>query len=148
MADYIKAFKQGLEAALVADRARKEIDEVFADLNNQLSKETKNKICIERREYEKGHTLSEVLKNPFLPLSGKSWVIVVFDPSVDESPVKKLAIWSMDRAGYPCKIVWKNVDVSCEDKEALENSLSDLLRDPLVGEKLHSLIQMWEIQPE
>ena len=109
MVDYIEAFRQGLDAAEAADRARKEIDTIFADLNRQLKKATGNKIGIDRREYEYKapqsiwDTLS--LKLPPKPKE-KYWAIAAFNPSVSESPVKQLARWSIDRAGYPCKIAW------------------------------------------
>lgn len=149
MADYIKAFKQGLGAAEAADRARKEIDAVFVDLNKQLQEATKNKISIDRREYEERKTLPEALSIPFLGAPRKTyWAIVASNPSINRSPVKQLSRWSMDRAGYPCKIAWKGEDHLCLDKSALEDSLAELLQDPLVGEKFHALMQLEEPPPE
>lgn len=143
MTDYIKAFNQGLGAAEAADRARKEVDEVFVDLNRQLQKATEKKIRIDRKELEKPKSFQESLQSSFsLKPKETYWVIVASALSVAESPVKILAEWSMGRAGYPCKIVWGGEDHACEDKEALENSLADLLRDPLVGEKLYALMQL------
>jgi len=149
MVDYFEAFKQGLDAAEAADRARKEIDTVFADLNQQLFESTGGKISIERREYEVPKSLWEAISIEFPPKpKEKYWAIVVFNPSVSKSPVKQLARWSIDRAGYPCKIVWGGEDHTCEDGEALENSFAELLRDPLVGEKLYVLLQLKETKPE
>jgi len=148
MADYVEAFKQGLGAAVKADRARKEIDEVFVDLDSQLHETTGKKIRIDRKEFEVRQTIQETLSFPFFSKPKETyWEIVAFNPSVSESPVKHLARWSMDRAGYPCKIVWEGEDHTCEDREALENSLAELLRDPLVGEKLHALTQLGENKP-
>jgi hypothetical protein len=149
MADYIDAFKQGLGAAEAADRARKEIDAVFEELDMQLKKATGKKISIDRKEYEKPKSFQEAISiNIFAKTKETYWAIVALNPSVAKSPVKQLAIWSMDRAGYPCKIVWSGDDHTCEDKEALENSLAELLRDPLVGEILHTLMQLEDNTPE
>ena len=149
MADYIKAFKQGLVAAEAADRARKEIDAVFVDINKQFIEATKNKIRINRQEFKERQTIQETLVAPFLDKQRETyWAIVALNPSVDKSPVKQLARWSINRAGYPCKIVWEGEDHMCEDREALENSLTELLRDPLVGEKLYTLMQLEEKKSE
>ena len=145
MADYIKAFKHGLGAAEAADRARNEIRAVFVELDEQLKKETGNKISIDRKEFNMPQTLPEALTLVGLGKKRETyWAIIALNPSFAESPAKILATWSMDRAGYPCKIVWGGEDHTCEDKEALENSLAELLQDPLVGEKLQAQMQLEE----
>lgn len=148
MTDYFAALKRGLEAAEATDRARKEIDEVFYDLNEQLAKETKEKIRIDRKEYEtqkwnfaSGSIFDLIKKETY-------WVLVAFNPSIAKSPVTKLANWFMDRAGYPCKIKLGDKVFICEDREALENSIAELLQDPLVGEKLYALMQLEETEQE
>jgi len=148
MANFTEAFKKGLEAAQTADRARKEIDKVFKDLNYQLLTETGNKIGINRKEFVEPNVMGG-MKLPAIPgRENKYWAIVAFNPSFKNSPVKILARWSMDRAGYPCKISWKNTLYRCEDKEALENILAEILQDPLVGETLYSLMKWEKPQPE
>lgn len=153
MADYIQAFKKGLEAAEAADRARKEIDSVFEDLDRQLREGTGGKIAIKRKEFEvKGMTTiwTPWTAGQFLPGSQKEtyWAIVAYNPQITNSPVKQLAIWRQARAGYPCKITWENVEHACEDKRGLEGALAMLLADPLVGETIHSLMQLEEKTPK
>jgi hypothetical protein len=151
MADFGEALKQGLEAAEAMDRARKEIDVVFGDLNKQLLEKTEGKISIVRKQYEMKRVILEAFTASLVDMLKPKetyWAIVAFNPSLDNSPVKELARWSIDRAGYPCKIVWGGKELSCEDREALENSLAELLRDPLVAEKLYALMQLEEPKPE
>jgi hypothetical protein len=149
MADYIKAFKQGIEAAQATDRAKKEIGEVFKELNNQLLSGLGNKISIYLKEIVPRAAITKGIKLPLaVDYANKYWAIVASNPSVDKGPVKELARWSMDRAGYPCKITWKDMQYKCEDKAALEHVLAELLQDPLVGETLYSLMKWEEPQPE
>ena len=146
MVDYVDAFRKGLEAAEAADRARKEIDAVFDELNVQIYKGTDGKIRIERKELGVIRQVWESL------LTAKPretyWAIVAFNPSLEKSPVRELSRWSQARGGYPCNMVWGNKDQSCFDRESLENLLSELLRDPLVGEHLQALMQMKSISEE
>lgn len=53
---------------------------------------------------------------------------------------EKIAGWSDDKAGYPCKITINRDVYSCEDKVALEECLGLVLQDPGVGEKLYKLM--------
>ncbi|MHC4443583.1 MAG: hypothetical protein ACYTA5_13380 [Planctomycetota bacterium] len=48
----------------------------------------------------------------------------------------------MDRCGYPCKLIWSQQEHVCEDRIALESCLAELLRDPIVGERLYALMNL------
>jgi hypothetical protein len=145
MADYVKALKEGFEAARKADLARKEIDEVFKELNAQVLQATENKVSIERR-WVRDESPSTVIATTLLKAirepPTRHWTIVAFNPSVDREKIFELALWAMDRAGYPCTLTWSNQKHICEDKEALSNALSDLLKDPVVGERLYTLTKL------
>ena len=142
MVDYAAAFRQGLEAAKAADVARREIDSVFAELNRQMLEASDGKIRVDRtQEYVPEHGFAALA----VLVSGKRdtyWAIVAHNPSVTKSPVKELATWSQDRAGYPCKVAFGGVNESCYDRAALENCLAQLLSDPVVGERLSSLMRL------
>jgi hypothetical protein len=142
MADYVGAFNKGLEAAEVADRAKKEIDEVFAELKQQIYDATGGLISIDRRQYEVQDTSwAALLSFPPKP-KNTFWAIVAHNPKIPDCPVKQLARWAQDRAGYPTKVVWAGSEHICEDKLGLQNSLVELLSDPMVGETLHGLKQL------
>ena len=150
MVDYNEAFKQGLEAAMAAGRAKKEIDSVFDDLNRQIDKIANGMIRIGREEItttveDPGHLVWGMYPHTAVK---KKWAIVAYNPSASESPRMELASWKQDRAGYPCRIKWDQAEHICEDKEALENTLAELLRDPLVGEKLNTLMKLEETASE
>lgn len=149
MPDYFDAFKKGLEAADAAQIARREIDEVLAEVDRQLGEGTEGKIKIERKEYYvKAVGLAELagLATFSYALSGKKretyWAIIARNPLIPESTEKELAKWSQDYAGYPCKIVWANTEQFCADRESLEIALVTLLRDTEVVEKLTALIRL------
>lgn len=152
MADYIGAFRQGLEAAEVAEIAKKEINNVFVEFNEQMRKASEGKIGIERKEfYVRVEGIAAFTGLPY-SLSGKKretyWAIVAYNPLVPGSPEKELATWSQGRAGYPCKIVFENISLSCDGRQSLEGSLAELLRDPIVGEKLCGLMGLEPPSPK
>ncbi len=143
MVDFKRAFEEGLRAAADADRAREEIDSVFTHLNEQLNEISDGKIRIERRQFEKPKYPS-----PYADLESKKLekrkhqAIAAINPMIPDEAVKELAEWSIDKRGYPCKIIWDDKEQFCEDKEALEHVLSELLRDPIVGGKFHMLMNL------
>jgi len=143
MPDFTKALEEGFAAARKADAARKEIGEVFDELQAQILQATENKVVIERRLLRDDSQLADPLAiiglgRPVL----RHWAIVAINPSADGDKIFQLARWGMDKAGYPCTVTWSKQDHICEDKEALINCLSDLLKDPVVGEKLYTLKQL------
>ena len=140
MTDYIKAFQQGLSAAEETDRTRNEINSIFDELDKQILEKTSGKIKISRQE----RIESPVFPDIFGPKIRYN-VICAFNPKVEESPTKVLANWTQDRRGYPCKIEWEGTTLICEDGEALKNALAELLADPLVGEKLYTIMKLSDI---
>jgi len=143
MTDFIDAFKGGLDAAKAADRARKEIDEVFSDLDRQIIEVSEGKLSIERREYYVTKSSWEALRFSFPPKSKETyWAIVAKNPTIKKTPYKELAKWQEDPVGYPCKLIWAKQEQICEDRAALEICLADLLRDPIVGERLYVLMNL------
>lgn len=141
MPDFASAFNEGLQAAETADRARREIADVFSELSRQMDAATRGTIAIARGECEIPVTTARLLTNPWEPRK-TYWAILAWNPMVAKCPKKEIARWSQDAAGYPCKITCRKWERTCEDREALENSLAELLRDPVVGEKLYALTRL------
>lgn len=147
MADYISSFKEGLAAAEAAKLAKKEIDEVFVEFDKEIKKVSEGKVSIIRKKlkkYEKETTtIQESVRFMVEPRPTINyWAIVAYNPTIPESPVKELAEWNQDRLGFPCRIGWGNIKHTCEDRQALENTLAELLRDPVVGELLYALMRL------
>ena len=149
MIDYKVAFREGLTAAEKADMARKEIDSVFEQLNHEISEASDGKIVIERQTFYVPDTRNEVIQAfdaitsfPNQPKRPTYLAIAARNPTIPDGPVKELASWSTDRKGYPCNISWEGKTQFCEDKEALEEALAELLRDPIVGQKLYALTKL------
>lgn len=137
MADYRKAFKEGVKAAKAVELARRQIDETFEELNHQMHGETGGNIAIARKELERKKAIYDFTIAPKM-----YWAVVAYNPRIPDSPVKELAKWKQDRFGFPCNLVWGNAEHHCEDRESLEISLAELLRDPLVGEILYALTKL------
>jgi hypothetical protein len=147
MVDYAKALNEGFEAAQRTERARKEIDEVFDDLNNQIINASDGKLRIERMRKEKVQGIlprSFIYSNPI----EYYWVISAYNPKIGESKQYDLAKWIQDRNGYPCKVTWNQQEHICEDRQALSSCLAELLSDPIVGEKLYTLTKLEPIKKD
>jgi len=143
MAEYQEAFEEGIQAAKKASAAKKEIEEVFVELNRELRDVTENKVEI-RRETRTRKPLWELavtyaIRQALGPVD-KYVALVAVNPSDEGIPKKELAEWKQGRFGYPCRIISEDREVSCENREALEQALADLLREPSVGEKLFALL--------
>lgn len=142
MIDYKVAFREGLTASEDVKIALKEIDSIFEKLNSEIFEASGGRIILERRRFpDPGKSLQEMMTLKGIARALISHLaIVASNPTIPESPVKELAKWSTDRRGYPCKISWEGQEHYCEDKEALERVLAELLRDPAVGRKLNALM--------
>lgn len=141
MVKYAQAFQDGLAAAKEAGRAKREIEEVFKGLNKEIDKISKGKLYIARKRID--------IRKRLIPklIPTRYWAIVASNPQIKNCPEKELAKWNQDKAGYPCKISWSNEDYQCLDREALEDALAELLRDPIVGETLSALMKLEPNQP-
>ena len=136
MTDFKSAFKQGIDAARKAEASRNEINSVFEDLNKQLSEVSAGKLTIERRQLLRPiPSWASALERP-----KKYWALVAHNPLIGKSPATELCEWDSSKAGYPCKLTWDSEKRYCENKRALEDALSELLRDPIVSEKMTFLI--------
>jgi hypothetical protein len=136
MNDYKSAFSEGLKAAERANAARKEIDQVFKDLNTQLSDITEGRIHVIREQRARNSTLKLVITLE----PDYYWAIIAYNPKVGSSPNKELCEWEMGSAGYPCKMIWSGNTHYCENKQALEATLSVLLKDAIIAEKFWFLM--------
>ena len=139
MTDFRAAFQAGQEAAIQAELARKDIDDVFTEISKQLLEVTGGKVEIFRKEYEKP-------QDPFIfKLFGpkeKYWAIAARNPKAEDNKSRQLALWEQGRSGYPCKISWAGIDRTCHDRQALEEGLASLLGDAVVGEKLRGVMTL------
>lgn len=152
MTDYAAAFAQGLEAAQQAEVAKKEIDAVFAELNANIKDVSGGRVEIGRRPFKEQSLL--LGQNPLLDPAGEALralkrpdAIVATNPRVLEAPILRLARWQPNPNGYPCKISWAGQDRYCEDKQALENCLLELLRDPDVGRTIRWVMELPPTSP-
>jgi hypothetical protein len=140
--EFKAAFQDGLKSAQDAETARREIGEVFMELNKEISEASNGTLTIKRMllPITPEHVtlaIALVLKN-----SPPESVIAASNPKAISSEWKKLCGWSSDRAGYPCKLIYASSERYCENKQALKKCLADLLRDPVVGETLFQLMNL------
>lgn len=127
MTDFVKAYQTGLEAAEAANKNQEEIDSVFNDLNIQLRKVFDKEINI--------HVKPCIEKTfDFQKMRDK---IVAENPKRGE--VIELSVWDQDPCGFPCTITYSNHSKSCENKEALEIALAEMLSDPNIAQSIYKV---------
>jgi len=141
MSDFKSAFNEGLDAAQKAEASRLEIDSVFKDLNQQLTEVSEGKLTIKRSQLDRPRNWIVQMSTPF-ERAEKYWAIIAHNPTIEGSSFQKLCEWESGRAGYPCKLTWGGDEHYCDDKQSLEDTLSNLLRDPIIAERLLSLIDL------
>lgn len=140
MADFSLSFKKGIEAARIAENNRQEIRSVLKAVNDALSLETEGKVALRIQVIrpKTGNIVIDFLQNP-LP---SRTILEAHNPQALGGPVWELCEWSEDPNGYPCKIQRDRTEFVCEDKEALESALQNLLEDPGVGRRLYNLMHI------
>lgn len=140
MSNFKDSFNKGIDLANVARNNKEEINQVFDDLNKELSELTSNKVEIVinnfSEEMEPLSATAGVIGAAIAGLEGPKYRryqgLGARNPNRNSS-IYELATWSQGRAGYPCKIKFGNKSFICEDKEGLIEALSELLEDPEAG---------------
>lgn len=152
MVDYAAALTEGIDAAKQAELAAKEIDRVFAELSANVRDGSGGQVEIGRQQVE--GPPPPFGSNPLAPVAealrragGSYTAITARSPHLPEDPGKVLARWQPNPEGYPCRVSWAGQVRICEDREALEQCLLDLLRDPGVGRKIRALMEASPANP-
>jgi hypothetical protein len=152
MADYKEALQVGFAAAKKAEIARKEVLEVLEKLKTEVLAASDGKLLIEVRKFEEPKEIGSRFM-PTVPnlatayaqaLRGKKYysALMAFNPIGEATRFRELARWKEAEDGYPCSLIWGDQEHQCEDRSALEEGLAELLRDPVVGEKLYALTKL------
>ena len=144
MPNYFESLNKGLSAAEFAEKCRAEIKQVFSDLNEQLAKGTDGKLNILIQTYTSEPT--NIFEISLLQAREKYLGLTAVNLISPKCPTKKLAVWKEGRSGYPCTIEFSSRVLSCEDRKGLENNLSIMLQDPIVGEKIMSVIRYADLE--
>lgn len=137
MIDFKKSFDLGLDSARLAESNRAEISAVFDELNRQIDTASEGKIIVQRERFE------DPAENPFLVVLGnrpKYWAISARHKIHTNAKPFELAKWHQESRGYPCKITLEDTNFFCENKEALELALAELLQNPSVGTAFFRLL--------
>lgn len=130
MVDYAKALKEGFTAAETLTCSNQEIDEVFSEAFNQVKEASNNKIVLR---------VNQVIgQDKAIPV--RYWSIVASHIS-KESKEYDLAKIFPYKEGYPITISFGHDSYVCLDKHELEIAIVDLLKCPLTGGILLSLMK-------
>ncbi|MBN3988712.1 hypothetical protein ACMFFK_09560 [Serratia marcescens] len=142
MADFMESINDGLNAAKKADENKNEINSVFDELNFQLGKATNGAAKVIRRAFYKeintttyANIAAKMIGESLLNQQRETYLALAISHVNKEYNFNdvEIAKWNIDKNGYPCVITLRSVELYCEDKEALEKALSELMRDPDVG---------------
>jgi NurA-like 5'-3' nuclease len=148
MADFQKAFRQGLEAYEDAERARKEIFGLFDEFAEQVEQASTGRVRIKRDkgtedtvDAPSSYGMVEFGK-PMVPVARvrtREYEAIVALGSPGEAR-EELCEYELGERGYPVTLRYAREDVRCHDGEALERGLQKLLAHPETGGKLQRLM--------
>lgn len=157
MADYLKAFQTGLEAFNDAERARREIADVFEDFANAIREASNGRVAVEQRkarEFIATRAIEATMQRAqgaLLPDAlgsepEESFVLVATGRRGPEPA--RLTEYSLGERGYPVKLRYGRINARCYDRESLEQELQKLLEHPDTGGKLRRLMTDDVSQPD
>lgn len=136
MVDFMGSINEGMNAAKQAEANKAEVKEVFAELNRQLSEVTDGKVTLDRAKFYKEDPSGYAnITASLLGRARENYLGLGIGHTNENYNLPKIEIakWDMDKKGYPCTIKIGSDELYCEDRNALENALSNLMRDPDVG---------------
>ncbi|WP_210526463.1 hypothetical protein [Pantoea ananatis] len=134
MPDFLSSLHEGMDSARRAEENKKEIDNVFDELNQQLASATDGNVKIIRTTFRilkddnVWGLVTMALPGNYTSYSG----LGVAHTQLGLSPIE-VCKWSSDKNGYPCIIEIDKRKLYCEDKESLEYNIAELLKDSSVG---------------
>lgn len=141
MADYRSAIQAGLDAYNDAERARREITEVFEEFAKGVQDASKGHIGIQRSKRTTPFATAQAIKRTFGPsVSLVEEPLVLVAAGRDKQDSEILCEYSLGERGYPVKLIYGRRNVSCHDRESLEQELQELLAHPETGGKLGRLM--------
>ena len=144
MADFKNSFKLAIDASIRVDKARQEIREIFAALNEQLAEVSNGAATIsvvDTSESVVDDSLPEFARLTASFLSGgkrRSYSAIVVKHRVAANFSREVARWRQDANGYPCWIIAKGKEIACGDKISLEQELAELMSTPAVGSAIRT----------
>lgn len=148
MTDFKNALSEGFAAAKAAEIARREIREVLKKLETDLTEESNGRLLVQVMEAQETLPYSSKLEAfraaaELRPPPTRTFrALFAQNPKNPTAPTKELARWKQAPEGYPCTITWNDQEHECRDRNALEASLAELLKDPATGEALSLLMRM------
>lgn len=136
MVDFKKSLKDGFKSAQIAVTNRADIENVFMELNRQIGEETGGRLSILIQER---HNIFGLTKNFFEQVGDfkKEYVLSAVIPGMERVDIAK---WHQASSGYPCRIAFDDMSLSCEDRKSLEKGLSTMLSNSIVGSKISTLL--------
>jgi len=136
MSKFLAFANIGMTAAAKATKSRREVDEVFAELNRDL--EALGDVRLVVREFHELPGISAAIQTFMNP---KQYMALAVESTSNESfrPMQ-IARWKQPLEGYPCWVITEGEEVACEDRRSLEAELGRLLSSVKVGQALTAAI--------
>lgn len=144
MVDFKEQLEKGLSAYRQASAARQEIESVLRNFSAQIEYYTNNIVGIILKEDTASRVagvISNLAKLGSKPVSyNKQYSIVAIDKSENSEQEEYIATWQQSDTGYPCVVTFSNSRNVIYDREALENTLGDLLASPDTGRAISLIL--------
>jgi hypothetical protein len=147
MSKFADAYKAGIDAGQQAIESIQEIDSVFEELDREISSMNGGKLSIIRKEKTYKRKVMRKLTNleKSLGIMGPSpyyeeeisYNAIVLKRDKDEI---EIAEYEMSETGYPITLKWSNREEGCWDKDALTETLEEILAFPATGKAVVKLL--------
>jgi len=140
MSEFLDAFSGGIRLAKIAADARREIDEVFKRLSEDVLQASGGAIEIER--VSKNSTLNAIYRVA-MQLGGVESTnaeSIAARRVTSKGGWTHLAEWIPSEDGYPCVVAFAGSRNTCMDAQALSSVLADMLSYAGTGRKLLELM--------
>jgi len=131
MTDYLAALSKGMSDGERVINNLKEIQGTFDEMARQIFEGTGIKIFLSGPVVNK---LAQLIKNSTAEPAAVNSDILASRPSIPGEV--SIGRWLPAETGYPVQLMFGGVTQICADKISLENSLSNMLKHPVVGKAL------------
>lgn len=148
MADFKSALQEGLAAFDRSEADKREIAKVIRDFSSQTAEFTDNTIKVDLRRFRISSTMAEAVGLTLgSALLTRNRIALCFVSQTKDEDYQELADWSTTDGGYPLTLKFDDLNITCHDKESLEQTLIRLVATPSAGKALASLKKQIAVPP-
>ncbi|WP_026878527.1 hypothetical protein WMO13_06490 [Ignatzschineria larvae DSM 13226] len=144
MSLFTESFQKGIENANKVEKQKREIEEVFKELDREILNATEGIISIEIKENTRVNIWGTQKRDENFLKQYTALIAIVLKQDSKQKSYELAEIKTADNGGYPCRVIFDNQSNEALDKQSLRLIISDMLSSPKIGMIFNELLKHYQ----